>query len=28
LQAAKDTAIAKAKTPNLNEFFMLIFFFK
>jgi hypothetical protein len=25
LQAAKDTAIAKANTPNLKEFFMLIF---
>jgi hypothetical protein len=26
LQAAKEKAIAKAKTPTLNEFFMLIFF--
>jgi hypothetical protein len=26
LQAAKETAIAKAKKPTLNEFFMLIFF--
>jgi hypothetical protein len=26
LQAAKETAITKAKAPILNEFFMLIFF--
>jgi hypothetical protein len=26
LQAAKENAIAKAKTPTLNEFFMCVFF--